>query len=180
MTSFRELTRLEHMKFTKMIKANPWGMAVALMIASASSSIAMAQTSSQPDGMSASKTVLGQDFQYPVAALDVLVSRSQTTIGQPFAYPEGTAMMTGAIITMQPGNSTGWHRHNAPLFGFMLEGQITVDYGPDGLRTYRVGDGFIEAFGTYHNGTNSGDGVARILAVFAGADGVPNTEARPD
>lgn len=164
------------MKFTKMIEVNPWVMAIALMIASASSSIAMAQASSQPDG----KTVLGQDFQYPVAAVDVLVSRSQTVIGQPFAYPQGTAMITGAIITMEPGNSTGWHRHNAPLFGFMLEGEITVDYGPEGLRTYRVGDGFVEAFGTYHNGTNSGDGVARILAVFAGADGVPNTEARPD
>jgi quercetin dioxygenase-like cupin family protein len=174
------MVRVKQVRFMKMTKVNPWGMAIALMIASASSSVAMAQASAQPDGTSDGKTVLGQYFQYPVAAVDVLVSRSQTVIGQPFAYPEGTAMITGAIITMEPGNSTGWHRHNAPLFGFMLEGEITVDYGPDGLRTYRVGDGFVEAFGTYHNGTNSGDGVARILAVFAGADGVPNTQARPE
>jgi quercetin dioxygenase-like cupin family protein len=107
--------------------------------------------------------------------LDVLVSSSKTIIGQNFHYPEGTAKITGAIVTMQPGDTTGWHKHDAPLFAWMIEGQLTVDYGADGVRTYNKGDAFIEAFESYHNGKNTGDGVARVLAVFAGADGVANT-----
>ena len=36
-------------------------------------------------------------------------------------------------------------------------------------------DTFMEAIGVAHNGRNTGSGPARILAVFMGADGVPNT-----
>ena len=107
--------------------------------------------------------------------LDVLLSSGKTVIGQPIEYPEGPAKITAAIVTMQPGQSTGWHRHDAPLIAYILEGQITVDYGPDGTRTYREGDSLIEAFETRHNGTNTGDGIVRILAVFAGAEGTQNT-----
>jgi hypothetical protein len=33
----------------------------------------------------------------------------------------------------------------------------------------------MEAIAVAHNGRNTGSGPARILAVFVGADGVPNT-----
>lgn len=107
--------------------------------------------------------------------LDVLVSSSETVLGQPFAYPEGTAKITSAIVTMQPGQSTGWHEHEVPLFAYILEGEITVDYGPEGTRRYRAGDSVIEAFGSRHNGTNTGTGIMRLLAVFAGSDTAQNT-----
>ena len=67
------------------------------------------------------------------------------------------------------------HKHEAPLFGWVMEGEITVDYGDAGKKTYKKGDAFIEALESYHNGKNTGDTVTRILAVFSGADGVPNT-----
>ena len=57
----------------------------------------------------------------------------------------------------------------------MLEGEITVDYGADGRRTYTAGDGFLEAYRTDHNGMNAGSEPAKVLAVFAGAEGVRNT-----
>ncbi len=76
---------------------------------------------------------------------------------------------------MQPGQQTGWHTHEVPLFAYVMEGEITVDYGPDGTITYTAGDSLIEAYKTRHNGTNTGSGIVRILAVFAGADGIPNT-----
>lgn len=119
----------------------------------------------------------------PVAAqetyppLDILLSTSETVIGQPFAYPEGVAKITSAIVTMVPGQQTGWHLHKAPVFGYILEGALTVDYGPLGSKTYETGDSLIDAFGTRHNGTNSGEGRLRILVVFAGAEGTPNTIA---
>jgi len=107
--------------------------------------------------------------------LEVLISSSETILGQPIAYPEGPAKLTAAIVTMQPGQSTGPHIHNAPLFGYMLEGELTVNYGVDGTRTYRQGDSLIEAFQTVHDGTNTGAGLARVLVVFAGAEGTKNT-----
>ena len=110
--------------------------------------------------------------------LDILLSSTKTIIGQPFTYPKGEAKMTSAIVTMMPGQSTGWHRHEVPLFAYVLAGEITVDYADDGVRLYKTGDSLIEAFQTSHNGTNTGDGPVRILAVFAGAQGAINTVSK--
>lgn len=107
--------------------------------------------------------------------LDVLLSTGKTVIGQEIEYPGGTPKITAAIVTMKPGDSTGWHHHDAPLFAWILDGSLTVDYGADGTRTYEKGDSFIEAFRSEHNGTNTSDVDTRILAVFAGAEGVSNT-----
>jgi quercetin dioxygenase-like cupin family protein len=110
--------------------------------------------------------------------LDVLLSTSQTVIGQPIAYPPGVPKVMAAIITMEPGQETGLHLHRAPLFAYMLSGELTVDYGQDGKRVYRTGNAFLEALNSDHNGRNTGADLARILAVYMGAEGVPNTEMR--
>jgi quercetin dioxygenase-like cupin family protein len=129
-------------------------------------------------GLLLGQPFLGQplwaDDTYP--PVDVLVSSTTSIIGEPLSYPEGSAKITGAVITMQLGDTTGWHKHNVPLFAYMLEGEITVDYGDHGTRTYQTGDSFIEAFQSPHNGRVTGDGIARVLAVFAGAEGVANSE----
>jgi len=113
------------------------------------------------------------DADYP--PVDILLQSETTVIGQQIVYPEGPAQITAAIVTMEPGQVTGWHRHEAPLTAHMLEGELTVDYGGDGTRVYREGDTLIEALGSRHNGENTGDGIARIFVVFSGAVGVPNT-----
>ncbi len=64
--------------------------------------------------------------------LEVLLQGSETVLGQEIAYPAGKPVVTAAIVTMVPGQETGWHAHEAPLFAWMLEGELTVDYGPDG------------------------------------------------
>jgi quercetin dioxygenase-like cupin family protein len=105
-----------------------------------------------------------------------LLSTGKTVLGQTVSYPVGApAKVTAAIVAMQPGAETGWHEHDVPLFGYMLEGELTVDYGAKGMRVYRKGDSLVEAIDVPHNGRNTGSGVARILAVFMGADGVPDT-----
>lgn len=113
------------------------------------------------------------ETSYP--PVDVLLQSETTIIGQQIVYPAGQSQITAAIVTMQPGQVTGWHRHEAPLTAHMLEGELTVDYGDDGTRVYREGDTLIEALGSRHNGENTGDGIARILVVFSGAVGIPNT-----
>jgi quercetin dioxygenase-like cupin family protein len=65
------------------------------------------------------------------------------------------------------------------MYGYILEGEVTVTYAGNGMHVYRQGDAIIEAIDTPHNGRNTGNGPARILAVFMGANGVPNTEMLP-
>ena len=112
--------------------------------------------------------------------LEVLLKAGHSVLGQPFAYPEGQPQVTAAIVTVMPGQETGWHRHEVPLLGYILEGALTVDYGPAGSRTYEAGDAFLEAFGSEHDGRNAGDAPMRLLAVYMGAEGVPNTVMRGD
>jgi quercetin dioxygenase-like cupin family protein len=115
----------------------------------------------------------------PAASRDevtALLTTSKTILDQPISYPtKGPAKITAAIVVMQPGEETGWHKHDVPLFGYILEGEVTVDYGAQGTRVYRAGDAVMEAIDLAHNGRNSGKGVARLLAVFMGAEGVANT-----
>lgn len=68
----------------------------------------------------------------PTAA--VLLSSGETTIGQEISYPTGTATITASIVTLPPGAETGWHRHDVPLFAYVLEGEITVDTDRTGGR----------------------------------------------
>lgn len=109
--------------------------------------------------------------------IETLLETQTTNLGQPLEYPAGNAAkITAMIVTLAPGEETGRHRHAVPLYGQVLSGQVTIDYGDYGTKTYTAGEAFMEALGTWHNGHNSGDETLRILAVFMGAEGVPNVE----
>lgn len=110
--------------------------------------------------------------------LDLLLSTSQTVIGQPIAYPQGVPKVTAAIISLEPGQETGLHLHRVPLFAYILSGELTVDYGPDGRRVFRESNAFLEALNSDHNGRNTSSAVTRILAVYMGVEGAANTEMR--
>lgn len=104
-----------------------------------------------------------------------LFDGSKNILGETLVYPEtGPAKVTSLIVTMEPGEETGPHRHGVPTYGYILQGQVTVDYGSKGTRTYRKGEAFMEAETVTHNGTNDGDVPVRILVVFMGADGSQN------
>ncbi len=77
---------------------------------------------------------------------------------------------------MAPGARTILHKHPVPLYAYILDGELTVDYGTHGKRTYKQGASFMEAMDVAHFGENTGDTPVRILAVYIGADGVKNVE----
>jgi quercetin dioxygenase-like cupin family protein len=77
-------------------------------------------------------------------------------------------------VTVAPGEKTIVHRHGVPMFAYVLSGELTVDYGEHGKRTYRQGQALMEAMDVAHDGVNSGAEPARILAVYMGADGAEN------
>jgi len=58
-----------------------------------------------------------------------------------------------------------------PLFAYILDGELTVDYGDRGTRTYRRGEAFMEAMDVAHAGINTGTQPVRLLAVYMGAKG---------
>ena len=121
-----------------------------------------------------SVNALSQDNE---PALETLLETGTTNLGQPLRYPgDGPAEITAVVVTLEPGQETGRHRHPVPLYGQVLAGQLTVDYGELGSKTYSAGEAFMEAMDTWHNGRNSGEETLRILAVFMGAEGLANTE----
>lgn len=101
-----------------------------------------------------------------------LLSTGVTVLGEPIRYPtSGPAHVTASIIALPPGGRTIAHRHGVPLFAYILEGELTVDYGARGVRTYRAGETFMEAQDVTHFGENRGSTPVRLLAVYLGAKG---------
>jgi quercetin dioxygenase-like cupin family protein len=119
--------------------------------------------------MSAPNRVGAEDGGYPAVPL---LSTGTSVVGEALHYPtSGPAHVTAAIVTLAPGARTVLHRHGVPLFAYILDGEITVDYGERGKRTYRRGDALMEAMDVPHYGLDTGAQPVRILTVYIGADG---------
>ena len=101
-----------------------------------------------------------------------LLATGTTVVGETIRYPtSGPAHVTGSIVTLAPGARTVLHKHGVPMFAYILEGEITVDYGAKGKRTYRHGDALMEAMDVAHFGENTGIQPMRLIAVYMGAKG---------
>ena len=108
----------------------------------------------------------------PVALLD---AATRTVLGQTVQYPAGVAQVSSSIITLAPGTETGLHRHDAPMYAYVLQGTVTVEYDGGTVKAYPAGSALLEAVGTAHNGRNLGAEPVRILVVNIGAEGVKNS-----
>ena len=99
--------------------------------------------------------------------------------GTPIVYPQGTAEVTGIIVTVAPGAQTGWHAHPVPSFGMVLEGELEVEL-QDGRRlTLKAGDGLAEVFERAHNGRNTGTVPMKVLVFYAGVTEKALTQMLP-
>lgn len=101
-----------------------------------------------------------------------LYTGSKTVMDEDIAYPTtGKAQVNAMIVVLAPGEATQVHKHGVPTFIHILEGEVTVDYGDRGTRTYKQGESFLEAMDVAHAGKNTGSVPVKILAVYMGADG---------
>lgn len=117
------------------------------------------------------------DNAYPV--VDILKT-SKTVVDEPIVYPtSGPALVTASIVTVAPNAETVFHRHGVPMFGYIMEGTLTVDYGDKGKRVYKPGDSLVEAMNVTHRGMNLGSDVVKILVVYMGAEGAKNVVLDP-
>ena len=101
-------------------------------------------------------------------------------LDQPIAYPSGTPNITAAIVTIPPGGETGWHTHAVPLFAYILDGALTVDYGSKGTKVFAV-TGSVQRTGLIEvpMGTTLRQIVYDIGGIPLGKPMVPPARRRP-
>lgn len=110
----------------------------------------------------------------PYAKVVEVFSGDTTVAGEKVSFPQTDPSVKSLIVSMDPGEKTAWHQHGAPMFAYILQGEITVTYEGLGKKVYREGDGLLEAMHVTHEGQNTGEGPARILTVFLlGDNGTP-------
>jgi quercetin dioxygenase-like cupin family protein len=107
-----------------------------------------------------------QGEQAPSVKRTVLLKQDMTIPGR-------EAVM--ALVELPPGAKEGRHTHPAEVYGFVLEGAITLEVEGQPTRTLKAGDVFSIAPGLIHEGTNNGTATARVSAVFVAEKGKPLT-----
>lgn len=98
-------------------------------------------------------------------------SGDKTVAGETITFPQKDASVRAIVVTLEPGEKTAWHQHGAPLFAYILQGEVTVIYEGIGEKVFREGEGVMEAMAVTHQGRNTAEGETRILAVFLLGDG---------
>jgi quercetin dioxygenase-like cupin family protein len=109
----------------------------------------------------------------------LLDAESGTVLDQRITYPRNKpAQVSSSIVELEPGQETGWHKHKAPMYVYVLEGTVSVEYDAGVTKEYPAGTAMVEAVDVWHNGTNKGTEPVRMLVVNIGAKGVKNTVER--
>ena len=78
-----------------------------------------------------------------------------------------------AVVEFQPGGSPGRHTHPGEEVGYVIEGSVLLEQEGKPNRALRAGEAFLIPAGTVHNATNSGTGVAKLVANYIVEKGKP-------
>jgi quercetin dioxygenase-like cupin family protein len=110
--------------------------------------------------------------QYSGLNIKELLRTDTTSIGQKITYPEFTdPEVTILKITIPPGKSTGWHKHNIPVFAYVVKGTLTVELEDHRVIQFKEESTFAEMRENYHNGTNMEDSDLVLIAIYMGGKG---------
>jgi quercetin dioxygenase-like cupin family protein len=151
------------------------GSVVALSIATAALVLGCSNSSASDSGTAATSTSIVTAAGKPESSV-LLDKQSSTVLDQLLTYPSGAqAQISSAVLTFAPGALTGLHRHDTPLYVYVIEGTITVTYDGGVVKEYTAGHAILEAVGTAHNGANLTDAPVKLLVVNIGAEGIVNT-----
>jgi quercetin dioxygenase-like cupin family protein len=114
----------------------------------------------------ASLSIAGLLAQQPAPAFKRTVLQ-QTDISVP-----GREAVT-AIAEFPGGAAAGRHTHPGEEIGYVLEGQVLLEQDGKPAVTLKAGQAFFIPAGTIHNATNTGSGLARVLANYVVEKGKP-------
>jgi quercetin dioxygenase-like cupin family protein len=96
---------------------------------------------------------------------------SKTIIGQDYEYPKGAPLIESYVIEIPPGQKTGIHLHQVPLLAYIISGRLETNYGSKGSKVSSAGDVFIEAVEWCHFGQTLGTEPVKILAIYLNSVG---------
>ncbi|MFF4357643.1 cupin domain-containing protein [Streptomyces sp. NPDC001604] len=86
-------------------------------------------------------------------------------------------------VTIPPGQATGWHYHDGPLYGFVKQGTLShYDSTCETDGVYRTGDTIQEPAGPahVHIGRNLGDTPLVLVGLYVLPHGSPFSEDAPN
>ncbi|MEV5149564.1 cupin domain-containing protein [Streptomyces sp. NPDC052727] len=131
------------------------------------------------------------------AVVGVVTAAALVTCGHAGATPAGPGVTARIIaqttvdgtdytlreITIPPGQSTGWHYHDGPLYGVVKQGTLShfdATCGSDGV--YRTGATIREPSGSdhVHIGRNLGDTPLVLDVLYVLPHGSPFSEDAPN
>ena len=103
-----------------------------------------------------------------------LLKTTVSANGKKLVYPKvEQPEVTVSKIVMPKGARTGWHKHNHPLFAYILKGELTVYRKKADPLIYKEGDAVSELVEEFHEGVNEGEEEAILVAFYLGGDGTP-------
>ena len=109
-------------------------------------------------------------YALPGSALTMLLAQ------QPPFIPVPADVMT-ATVELPPGDpGTPPHRHSGPVFGYMLEGEMTFELEGEPERVIQAGEAFWEPGGDvihYQAANHLSDAWSRFVVVMIGIPGQP-------
>jgi len=104
--------------------------------------------------------------------LEPVLKTDTTSIGQKIVYPQFANDEVSIVkVTIPPGKSTGWHKHNFPVFAYVLQGALTVEFENRKSLQFSENSSFSEVIDTLHNGINYGKEDVILIAFFMGEKG---------
>jgi len=113
-------------------------------------------------------------FYVPIAySTDLIQSRTSWDGGEVF-YPEGQLQITSKKLNIKKGETTRFHCHPVPTFGYVLSGVIEVETKDGRKIQFTQGESVVEVMRTVHRGKAIG-GDIEIVVFYAGAVSMPNT-----
>ena len=65
--------------------------------------------------------------------------------------------------------------HPAPMFLYVIQGQLTYEVDGQPARRYEVGQAFVEGVRVWHNAANRDNVPLKFVAVLLGEEGMPTT-----
>lgn len=108
-----------------------------------------------------------------------LVSTNVTAAGQPLVLPRKEARVIAAQFDSAPGATLPVHKHPAPRYAYVLEGELVVTNVETGAATtYRAGDFIVEMLDIWHQGAAVGPDAVRLVVIDQVEGDAPNTLLR--
>ena len=101
--------------------------------------------------------------------VETILKTDKTSLGQKIDYPQSDRdEVTVARVTLPPGKSTGWHKHSFPVFAYILQGTLSIEFKTGEIRQFQEKSSFAEVIDVLHNGKNNGQENVVLLAFFMG------------